>query len=49
MSTVDRVDYSNDTATASPKGTLSSGRSVLGAMAIVLVILVVVILVQNQQ
>ena len=31
MSTVDRVDYSNDTATASSKGPLSDGRSTLGA------------------
>ena len=27
VSTVDRVDYSNDTATAAPKGPLSSTRS----------------------
>ena len=26
-STVDRIDYSNDTATASPKGPLSAGRN----------------------
>ena len=25
LSTVDRIDYSNDTATASPKGSLSAG------------------------
>ena len=30
-STVDRIDYSNDTATASPKGPLSVGRSGLAA------------------
>ena len=30
-STVDRVDYSNDTATASPKGPLSQGRYALTA------------------
>ena len=32
-STVDRVDYSNDTATASPRGNLSLGRHYMGAMS----------------
>jgi len=31
FSTVDRIDYSNDTATASPKGPLSLARNSLGA------------------
>ncbi len=31
VSTVDRIDYSNDTATASPKGPLSLARRGLGA------------------
>ena len=31
ISTVDRIDYSNDTATASPKGPLSLARGYLGA------------------
>ena len=31
ISTIDRVDYSNDTATASPKGLLSVARSAMGA------------------
>ena len=31
LSTVDRIDYSNDTATASPKGPLSSARYDLAA------------------
>ena len=31
FSTVDRVDYNNDTVTASPKGNLSAARSYLGA------------------
>ena len=31
MSTVDRVDYSNDTATASPKGPLTLARKGLSA------------------
>ena len=31
LSTVDRIDYSNDTATASPKGPLSVGRYHLAA------------------
>ena len=31
VSTVDRIDYSNDTATASPKGPLSSARYGLAA------------------
>jgi hypothetical protein len=29
--TVDRIDYANDTATASPKGPLNNGRRALGA------------------
>jgi hypothetical protein len=31
VSTVDRIDYSNDTATASPKGPLSAARYRLAA------------------
>ena len=31
LSTVDRIDYTNDTATASPKGPLSVGRGYLAA------------------
>jgi hypothetical protein len=31
ISTVDRIDYSNDTATASPKGPLSAARGYLAA------------------
>jgi hypothetical protein len=31
VSTVDRIDYSNDTATASPKGPLSVARNRLAA------------------
>ena len=33
LSTVDRIDYSNDTATASPKGPLSEVRSYIGAVS----------------
>ena len=31
ITTVDRIDYSNDSATASPKGPLSAGRRYLAA------------------
>ena len=31
ISTIDRVDYSNDTATASPKGLLNANLSGMGA------------------
>ena len=31
LSTVDRIDYSNDTATASPRGPLSAGRNYFAA------------------
>ena len=31
LSSVDRIDYTNDTATATPKGPLSAGRYLIGA------------------
>ena len=52
-STVDRIDYSNDTATASPKGPLSGNRAAGGATGncstVILVVVPLVLLVQDQQ
>ena len=48
ISTVDRIDYSNDTATATPKGPLSESKEGMGAGNLRLVTLLVVIH-QNQQ